>query len=97
MRLLSIRHVRAALAERHLQIRRDHYEADLEGGSVDVRLQVYPDGQYAIRTGDASYDLDHNGYWGSASLPWRNCNLTDIARDLIDQARDHHAQTHVSK
>jgi len=68
-------------------------------GECDVRLQVWPDGQWRVRYGDSSYDQDHRGYWGSSSIPGANrkgrvsrFNSVDVARDLIDQARDMHAQ-----
>lgn len=59
-----------------------------EGG--DVRLQV-TDGGWALRTGDSSYDLDHSGYWGAGWVgPGTNCR--ELARELINEARDHKAQ-----
>jgi hypothetical protein len=62
---------------------------------IDVRLQVYSDGDWAVRWGDSSYDQDHRGYWGASSVPGggRRFNSTDLARDLIDQAKDQHAMT----
>ena len=64
-----------------------------EDASIDVRLQVYPDGQWAVRWGDSQYDQDHRGFWGSSSVPGdnRRFDSKDIARDLIDQAREHKA------
>ena len=64
---------------------------------VDVRLQVYPDGGWAIRVGDSSYDLDHRGFWGASLLP---CNggefdAMDVAQELRDQAEDDYAQGEV--
>ena len=59
---------------------------------VDVRLQVYENGQWAIREGDASYDTDHHGYWGASTLEPRS-NCRELARDLIDQAAEHAAQS----
>ena len=64
-----------------------------ESESCDVRLQVYPDGQWAIRIGDSSYDLDHRGFWGSSSLDGRRFDSRAMAKDLIDQCKDHYAQT----
>ena len=59
----------------------------------DVRLQVYPDGNWSLHFGDASYDQDHRGYWGASSVPGggRRFNSTEMARDLIDQAREQRA------
>lgn len=68
-------------------------EPDGDDGGVDVRLQVYPDGQWAVRWGSSDYDQDHRGYWGSSSVPGgnRRFDSKDIARDLIDQAREQKA------
>jgi hypothetical protein len=66
--------------------------SDDEG--CDVRLQVYEDGAWAIRYGDAQYDQDHRGYWGSASVPGNNRRFRseEVARDLIEQAKDQYAE-----
>jgi len=63
-------------------------------GGIDVRLQVYPDGDWAVRWGLSDYDQDHRGYWGSSSVPGdnRRFDSKDLARDLIDQAKEHFAQ-----
>lgn len=60
----------------------------------DVRLQVYPDGAWAVRFGLSDYDLDHRGYWGSSGVPGgrRRFRSRDVARDLLDQAKDHYAE-----
>lgn len=64
------------------------------GQECDVRLQVYPDGQWAVRWGLSDYDQDHRGYWGAGSVASRTslseCN--EIAHDLISQAQDDAAQ-----
>lgn len=62
----------------------------------DVRLQVYLDGDWALRWGDPSYDLDHRGYWGVASVPGGG-RLTkkearNIAIDLRKQVAEHASQ-----
>jgi len=59
-------------------------------GGIDVRLQVQ-EGGWALRTGDSSYDLDHRGYWGAGYLT-RSSNCRELARELIEEARDHAAQ-----
>lgn len=77
--------------------------ADDTGESVGcgVRLQVYPDGAWIVRSGDAQYDTDHRGFWGSSSVPGvvdgkvRRFNARATARDLIDQAREHAAQVEI--
>lgn len=58
---------------------------------IDVRLQVLPSGDWDILYGDPSYDLDHRGYWGSGSIsPTTNC--AELARELLEEAKDHAAQ-----
>jgi hypothetical protein len=66
---------------------------DAEEG-IDVRLQVYPDGDWAVRWGSSDYDQDHRGYWGSSSVPGDNRRFDSkaLARDLIEQAKEHFAQ-----
>lgn len=66
-----------------------------EGGCyIDVRLQVTPDGEWYLHSGAASYDTDHRGFWGAASVPGngRRFGSAVVARDLIAQCRDDHAQ-----
>lgn len=77
-------------------------------GECDIRLQVWPTDTakpwgngavWTMHTGDSQYDTDHRGFWGSSSVPGvvdgivKRCNAREIARDLIDQARDMHAQS----
>jgi hypothetical protein len=59
-------------------------------GSCDVRLQVSESGSWEIRVGDASYDLDHRGYWGASGVPGdgHRFNSIETARELLDQAKD---------
>jgi hypothetical protein len=70
------------------QLNRD--DAD-EG--IDVRLQVHPDGDWGVKSGSSDYDQDHRGYWGASSVPGDNRRFDSkaVARDLIDQAKDHAA------
>lgn len=84
MKFPSIKDVAARLRE----VNRDAW-AD----ACDVRLQVYPEGVWAVRSGDSGYDLDHHGYWGSSSVPGllKRFNSRDVARDLIEQCREHYA------
>lgn len=60
-------------------------------GEMDVRLQVFEDGQWALRTGDSQYDQDHRGYWGSGILDGKRFNSENLARDLLNQAKEQHA------
>lgn len=59
-------------------------------GDIDVRLQVSERG-WSVHTGDPSYDQDHRGFWGASSMN-ESTNCYDLAKDLIDQARDAHAE-----
>jgi hypothetical protein len=63
--------------------------AEVEG-ECDVRLQVYPDGSWAVRWGLSDYDTDHHGYWGASSVPGngRRFSSADTARELLGQAKD---------
>lgn len=94
MRFPSIKDVAAEL--RSVNAMSFDESDDPEGLGIDVRLQVYENGDWAVRWGLSDYDQDHRGYWGASSVPGNNhrCNTTDIARDLIDQARDDYAMTH---
>lgn len=62
----------------------------------DIRLQVYPnEGGWQIHIGDSSYDQDHRGYWGAASVPGGRISTVkalEIAKELIEQAADQAAQ-----
>lgn len=65
----------------------DHLVRTTGDTDVDVRLQVREDGSWDVRSGDASYDTDHRGFWGSGSLS-NDTNFKTLAADLIDQAED---------
>lgn len=60
----------------------------------DVRLQVYPDGQWAVRWGSSDYDQDHRGYWGASVIPGVvrgieiDFDAEEIAQDLLEQAEE---------
>lgn len=63
------------------------------GEDMDVRLQVYDGGAWALRTGLSDYDQDHRGFWGASSITG-GClikHLRDTAADLLEQVRDAHA------
>jgi hypothetical protein len=71
---------------------------------IDVRLQVGPGSggwangksymSWQLHVGPSDYDQDHRGYWGASSVPGNNrrFNATAVARDLLEQAKEHHAQ-----
>ena len=70
------------------------YGPDDIGDGIDVRLR-YHDGAYDVLVGDAQYDTDHRGHFGSATV---SAGLTadealDIAADLRDQIIDSVAET----
>jgi hypothetical protein len=75
-------------------INKQELEKDDADEGIDVRLQVYPDGDWAVRSGSSDYDQDHRGYWGSSSVPGNNRRFDskNLARDLIEQAKEHFAQ-----
>lgn len=86
MKAPNLIEVRDALYEHAKWLKRTFRASD--DICTDVRLQVYPDGEWALRTGLSDYDQDHHGYWGSASVA-RNSTQAQckaIAQDLIDQA-----------
>lgn len=88
MRFPSISDVAAALREVNDETRRMNGKGD-----CDVRLQIYPDGGWAVRWGLSDYDQDHRGFWGASSVPGGRFDSVSTARDLLSQARDSHAQS----
>jgi hypothetical protein len=56
---------------------------------VDVRLQVEDDGSWRVHVGDPSYDTDHRGYWGAATISPGDSDgeLRDTARGLIAEVK----------
>ena len=54
--------------------------------TINVRLR-YWSGSWQLLTGDAQYDQDHRGFWGSSSV-WQGMTegqAGDIAHDLVEQ------------
>lgn len=86
----SIKTLRTELVHCHRAMRqfprKQFLDKDCNYAAMDVRLQVNSSG-WNIRTGDSSYDTDHNGYWGSSCITWERENLEDVAKDLIEQAK----------
>ena len=69
---------------------------DEEGNAGgDVRLQVFESGGWQLNTGDSSYDQSHKGFWGASSvgIDATNKDCREIAKDLIEQAKEHYHQT----
>ncbi len=59
-------------------------DAKGDSPSIDVWLQVLPDGQYRHYSGDAGHD-DRDGYWGRGSVrPWADDAVTmHLAREMV--------------
>ncbi len=56
----------------------------------DVRLQLYADGTWCLRSGLSDYDQDGRGYWGASFVPGAGqaFNADEVAKDLWEQALD---------
>ena len=71
-----------------------------EDSDIRVQLEWYEsthDYGYTIHLGDASYDTNHNGYWGSDVI-FPNMGKEDIktlAQELLNQCADSLAQSSV--
>jgi hypothetical protein len=83
----------AEVAE-ELRVVRHQFEDDpnfQDDEPLDVRLQVYEDGEWAVHFGDPQYDTDHRGYWGAGSIaPYSAtaADLREVARELIDEVSE---------
>ncbi len=68
----------------------------LTGETLEVRLQIFPDGTWSVHFGDVGYDTDHRGAWGSSEIDLTvRFNVADsqaMARALINEAADMAAQ-----
>jgi hypothetical protein len=73
----------------------DPRDSDSAAG-IDLRLQVHG-GSWSLHTGDSQYDQDHRGAWGVGFLPWERSNLTELARELIEDALESYAMNHESE
>jgi hypothetical protein len=65
-------------------------------GLIDLRLQVYPDGHWALRWGPPDYDPDHRGWWGASFLPPPSAPMLDFratAAELLEQAMEQAAMS----
>src|SRR5208337_1010913 len=91
----SIKAVAEEIAYQNTEVLAADLGEDLEGFRLwcDIRLQVYENGNWVLRIGDASYDQDHKGYWGNNCIPGypHRVNSREIAKDLIEQCREHKA------
>ena len=93
VRLPSIANVRAELFANWKYLRSAFDRSEFEEPREDfagqaVRLQVWDDGRWAVHVCPSDYDQDHRGYWGASYLSYDRQNLTDLARDLVNQCAD---------
>lgn len=77
-------------------LRSIHRKYALKDEDTDVRFRMH-NGCWQILWGLSDYDQDHRGYWGASSIPSATEGLTqeqalEIAKELIEQAKDDHAQ-----
>lgn len=75
------------------------FDVDMGEEWCDVRLnvQVADDAEsyvYSVLSGDSSFDQDHRGFWGSGCIrpDSDDVQLTETARELVDQVLEHVAQ-----
>lgn len=93
----SVASVRSTLFSKWQYLRRNFSRSEFEKkgedfAGQDVRLQVWENGNWAIHVCSSDYDQDHRGFWGASCLCYDRQNLAELARDLIEQAKDDHAQ-----
>lgn len=90
MRFPSITEVAALLRDINANV-----EADEDG--CDVRLCVWSDGQWCVRSGDVQYDQSHSDYCGASSVPGvvngrvQRFGSRAVAKDLIEQCAEQEA------
>lgn len=61
---------------------------------IDVRLCIEDDGSWSVRWGDSSYDQRHSPICAASSVPGdsRRFNSTELARQMLSEARDQHME-----
>ena len=71
-------------------LREGHFNDEEDGDTIDVRLQVLANGSWYVHAGDASYDTNHNGFWGSGMIGRGDTrrDLAETAHDLLSQVRE---------
>lgn len=68
-------------------------------GECDVRLCVWSDGQWCMRSGLVDYDSSHSDYCGAASVPGvvkgkvQRFSSVEVARTLLEQCREQYADS----
>lgn len=86
-RMPPVAQVRKALRDAHTHLKRIG-AITAEHPWCDVRLQVYEDGAWALRTGASDYDQDHRGFWSSGALPRGRFDSEGMARALLAQCAE---------
>lgn len=89
--------LRALLLADHQQMTTELHNVGsfADADDVDVRLQAFGTGEWHLHFGDAQYDTDHRGFWGSASIS-RACPMEEAratVNELIEEAIDDYAQS----
>lgn len=89
----TIKELRSCLKAEQQYIRRSFDRAELtepgedqDSAGTDVRIRVY-EGEWSFYSGDNQYDQDHRGNWGCGFLPYSRTNLTELAREMIQDAK----------
>lgn len=87
----SVKEVVAELRPIKLEANRLRKEAGEEGCPedfyIEVRLQVWENGDWNVHSGDPSCDDDHTGFWGMDSVG-PDSDLREIARGMIEEVKD---------
>jgi uncharacterized protein YlaI len=59
---------------------------------IDCRLQCATSG-WSFHIGSSDYDTSHAGFWGASCMSRERQNCRELARNLIDEARDAYAES----
>lgn len=61
-----------------------------ECATIEVRLQVVSEHDWAVHHGDPSYDQDHHGHWGASAISKESDEtfLRATAEELLDQVKE---------
>ena len=96
MRFPSIKAVAARLREINTQdsVSTVVWSGIEDDSEIEVRLCIEDNGEWSILWGDSSYDQRHSPICSASSVPGdnRRFNSAAVARDLLEEARDQHAE-----
>lgn len=96
MRFPSIKAVAARLREINTQdsVSTVVWSGIEDDSEIEVRLCIEDNGEWSILWGDSSYDQHHSPICSASSVPGdsRRFDSTAVARDLLEEARDQHAE-----